>query len=142
MAVSSRLAANNYTAPPSLLATAQAVRDVDNTNPATNSLGAAVNRSASAGDPWSAQIPNVIYGPGTAGKLMGDNLNATVTSRLAVSDYVIPPNTAQIAAATRMSTTRIPRRDPWATKLITPLRLETHGQLRCLALILTGLQEA
>ena len=101
VAVSSRLAANRYTAPASLLATAQAVRDVDNTNPAANSLGAAVNRSASAGDPWSAQIPNAIYGAGTAGKLIGDTLNATVASRLAASAYVIPPNVDQIAEATR-----------------------------------------
>ena len=99
-AVSSRLAANNYTAPPTLLATAQAVRDVDNTNPATNSLGEAINDAASAGDPWGTQLPGS-YGVGTAGKLISDQLNASVASRLAAANYVIPPNVAQIAAATR-----------------------------------------
>jgi hypothetical protein len=129
--VSSRLAANNYVVPPTIQTISVAVRDVDNTNPATNSLGAAVNRSASAGDPWSAQIPNPAYGTGTAGKLIGDNLNATMTSRLAASAYVVPPNTSQIAAATRdIDNTNPPpgslgdkvnsaasAGDPWATAL-------------------------
>ena len=141
--ISSRLAANNYTAPPSLLSTAQAVRDVDNTNPASGSLGAAVNRAASAGDPWSAQIPNPAYGVGTAGKLIGDTLNATVASRLAASAYVVPPNVSQIAAATRDVDNSNPvpgsmgdkinaaasAGDPWATVLPGTYGIGTAGDL-------------
>jgi hypothetical protein len=44
------------------------------------STGAALSAAGSAGDPWSTALPGA-YGAGTAGKLMGDNLNATVSSR-------------------------------------------------------------
>ena len=142
-AVSSRLAANSYTSPPSVLSIAQATRDVDNTNPAANSLGAAVNRSASAGDPWGAQLPNAAYGPGTAGKLISDTMNAPVASRLAASAYVVPPNTSQIAAATRdVDNTNPPpgslgaginsaasAGDPWATALPGAYSAGTAGDL-------------
>ena len=36
--------------------------------------------AASAGDPWTTELPGA-YGAGTAGKIVGDNLNATVSSR-------------------------------------------------------------
>ena len=36
--------------------------------------------AASAGDPWTTTLPGA-YGAGTAGKIIGDNLNATVSSR-------------------------------------------------------------
>jgi hypothetical protein len=36
--------------------------------------------AGAAGDPWSTALPGV-YGAGTAGKIVGDNLNATVSSR-------------------------------------------------------------
>lgn len=36
--------------------------------------------AASAGDPWTTALPGA-YGAGTAGKIVGDNLNATVSSR-------------------------------------------------------------
>jgi hypothetical protein len=57
-----------------------AVRDVSNTAPATGSLGDKVNSAASAGDPWATQLPGS-YGAGTAGKIVGDNINATISSR-------------------------------------------------------------
>lgn len=44
------------------------------------STGAALNAAGSAGDPWSTPLPGA-YGAGTAGKIIGDNLNATVGSR-------------------------------------------------------------
>lgn len=37
--------------------------------------------AGAAGDPWATTIPGA-YGAGTAGKIVGDNLNATITSRL------------------------------------------------------------
>ncbi|MDM7995651.1 MAG: hypothetical protein QUT30_08210 [Acidobacteriota bacterium] len=57
-----------------------AVRDVSNTAPAAGSLGDKVNSAASAGDPWATQLPGS-YGAGTAGKIVGDNINATISSR-------------------------------------------------------------
>jgi hypothetical protein len=44
--------------------------------------GLALNSAGSAGDPWSTTIP-ASYAVGTAGRIIGDNLNATVTSRMA-----------------------------------------------------------
>jgi hypothetical protein len=44
------------------------------------SAGAGIAAAASAGDPWSTVLPGV-YGIGTAGKIIGDNLNAAITSR-------------------------------------------------------------
>lgn len=44
------------------------------------SAGNALNAAGSAGDPWSTSLPGA-YGAGSAGKIIGDNLNATVGSR-------------------------------------------------------------
>ena len=51
--------------------------------------GAGLNSAGSAGDPWSTAVPGA-YGAGTAGKILGDNLNATVSSRLASASYTAP----------------------------------------------------
>lgn len=42
--------------------------------------GKALTDAGSAGDPWSTALPGA-YGAGTAGKIIGDNINATVSSR-------------------------------------------------------------
>jgi hypothetical protein len=44
------------------------------------STGAALNAAGSAGDPWTTPLPGA-YGAGTAGKIIGDNLDAAVSSR-------------------------------------------------------------
>lgn len=44
------------------------------------STGAALSAAGSAGDPWSTVLPGA-YGAGTAGKIIGDNINATISSR-------------------------------------------------------------
>lgn len=46
------------------------------------STGEALDDAGSAGDPWNTALPGS-YGAGTAGKIVGDNLNATVSSRSA-----------------------------------------------------------
>jgi hypothetical protein len=46
----------------------------------SGSTGAALNAAGSAGDPWGTALPGA-YGAGTAGKIIGDNVNATVSSR-------------------------------------------------------------
>jgi len=42
--------------------------------------GAALSAAGSAGDPWSTSLPGA-YGAGTAGNILGNNLNAAVSSR-------------------------------------------------------------
>lgn len=42
--------------------------------------GASLNAAGSAGDPWATSLPGS-YGAGTAGNIVGNNLNATVSSR-------------------------------------------------------------
>lgn len=44
------------------------------------STGTGLNAAGSAGDPWVTALPGA-YGAGSAGKILGDNLNATVSSR-------------------------------------------------------------
>ena len=44
------------------------------------STGAGLSAAGAAGDPWSTLIPGA-YGSGTAGKIVGDNVNATISSR-------------------------------------------------------------
>lgn len=51
--------------------------------------GAALNAAGSAGDPWSTPLPGA-YGAGTAGKIIGDNINATISSRMAT--FSLPSN--------------------------------------------------
>jgi hypothetical protein len=57
------------------------------------STGAGLTSASSAGDPWSTVIP-ASYGAGTAGKILGDNVNATISSRASqtsldtLDDYV------------------------------------------------------
>ena len=59
----------------------------------SGSTGAALNAAGAAGDPWSTALPGV-YGAGTAGKIVGDNVNATISSRASqtsldtLDDYV------------------------------------------------------
>ena len=44
--------------------------------------GAALNSASSAGDPWNTSLPGA-YASGTAGYIVGNNLDAAVSSRLA-----------------------------------------------------------
>lgn len=60
---------------------------------AAGSTGNALNAAGSAGDPWTTALPGA-YGAGTAGKIVGDNVNATISSRAsqasvdAIDDFV------------------------------------------------------
>jgi hypothetical protein len=47
---------------------------------ASGTFGGALNAAGSAGDPWSTTLPGS-YAPGTAGYIVGTNLNAAITSR-------------------------------------------------------------
>jgi len=73
------------TAPPTSADIADAVWDEAlSGHLSSGSTGNALNAAGSAGDPWATALPGA-YGAGTAGKIVGDNLNATVSSRLASS---------------------------------------------------------
>lgn len=70
----------------------------------SGSTGAALNAAGSAGDPWSTPLPGA-YGSGTAGKLIGDNLDAAVSSRLAAGSYTAPPSASAVATQVRTELT-------------------------------------
>src|SRR5438128_2206543 len=60
---------------------------------AAGTVGTKINTSGSAADPLANPVSN--YGiAGTVGKLIGDQLNATVGSRLAAASYTAPDNTS------------------------------------------------
>lgn len=48
------------------------------------STGAALSAAGGSGDPWATVLP-ASYGAGTAGKIIGDNIDALVSSRMAES---------------------------------------------------------
>ena len=140
--VSTRLSSSGYTVPPTVTEIANNVRDVDNRTPAVNSLGAAVNSAASAGDPWATVLPGS-YGPNTAGDLIGTNLNAQVSTRLGTTDYVIPPSVIAISESVRDVNNVTPAAnslgamvkagsdagDPWAASLPGSYAAGSAGQI-------------
>jgi hypothetical protein len=70
------------------------------------STGAALSAAGGSGDPWSTALPGG-YGAGTAGKIIGDNINAAISSRMA--SYTQPTGflAATFPAGTVASTTNI-----------------------------------
>ena len=62
------------------------------------STGNALNAAGSSGDPWSTPLPGA-YGSGTAGKIVGDNLNATVSSRATQTSVDDLPTNAELTTA-------------------------------------------
>jgi len=76
--------------------------------------GNALNAAGSAGDPWSTTLPGA-YGAGSAGKIIGDNLNATVSSRMATFSYTAPDNSS--ITAIKAKTDNLPT-DPADQSLI------------------------
>lgn len=57
-----------------------------------------LDAAGSAGDPWVTTLPGA-YGAGTAGKIIGDNLNATVGSRATQTSVDDLPTNAELATA-------------------------------------------
>lgn len=71
----------NATTPPTASAIADQVWDeVLSGHLTSGTTGAGLNAAGAAGDPWSTTLPGA-YGAGTAGKILGTNLDATVSSR-------------------------------------------------------------
>ncbi len=79
---------------------------------AAGSTGLALNSAGAAGDPWLTALPGA-YGAGTAGNIVGNNLDATVSSRasaanLAIVAGYIDTEVAAILADTTNIKTRLP----------------------------------
>lgn len=60
------------------------------------STGAAVNAAGSAGDPWSTPLPGA-YGAGTAGNVVGNRLDAAVSSRSTYAGADTPGTTTLLS---------------------------------------------
>ena len=62
------------------------------------STAEALGAAGAAGDPWTTLLPGS-YGSGSAGKIVGDNLNATVSSRATQTSVDDVPTNAELATA-------------------------------------------
>lgn len=85
--------------PPTVGEIADAVWDEATSGHSTaGSTGKALTDAGSAGDPWSTALPGA-YGSGTAGKIVGDNINATVSSRATQTSVDDVPTNGELATA-------------------------------------------
>lgn len=82
------------------------------------STGNALNAAGSAGDPWATALPGA-YGAGTAGNIIGNRIDAAITSRLAAASYTTPPTVALIRAEMDSNSTKL--------DVATSTRLATAG---------------
>lgn len=73
----------------------------------SGTFGAAVVAAGSAGDPWSTSLPGA-YSSGTAGYIVGTNLDATVSSRMATysqpTGFLAATFPATVASTTNITT--------------------------------------
>lgn len=72
----------------------------------SGTTGAGLNAAGSAGDPWATALPGA-YGSGTAGKIIGDNINATISSRLASASYTAPLDAAGVRTAVGLASANL-----------------------------------
>lgn len=85
-AITTRLADADFVDPPTLGDIADSVWDEPIAGHLTaGSTGELLDDAGTAGDPWSTALPGA-YSAGQAGKIVGDTLDAAVSSRLAAVD--------------------------------------------------------
>lgn len=97
--ISSRLASASYTTPPTAAANADAVWDEAlSGHLGAGSTGEALNAAGAAGDPWTTALPGA-YGAGSAGSIIGNNINATVSSRASQVSVDDIPTNAELATS-------------------------------------------
>jgi hypothetical protein len=72
----------------------------------SGSTGAALNAAGAAGDPWSTTLPGA-YGAGTAGYIVGTNVDALISSRLATAGYTAPLDAAATRTALGMTSANL-----------------------------------
>ena len=132
VATSTRMATFTYTSPPSVALIADGVWDeILSGHLTAGSTGSALNSASSAGDPWNTILPGA-YGANTAGNIVGNRLDAAITTRLASASYTAPPSASTVA--TQVWSETLPgtytatqagfklnaagsAADPWATSL-------------------------
>lgn len=83
----------------------------------SGTTGAGLNAASSAGDPWATALPGA-YGNGTAGKIIGANLDATVSSRTKPAD-------TQAAVTTVTNLTNAPTSGDFTAAMKTSLNAAT-----------------
>ena len=82
-----------------IAAVAPAVWDVPLASHLTaGTTGNALNAAGAAGDPWTTALPGA-YGAGSAGYIVGSNLDAAVSTRLATAGYTAPLDAAGTRSA-------------------------------------------
>lgn len=75
--------------PPTAAAIADAVWDeVLSGHLTPGTTGNALNAAGAAGDPWTTILPGS-YGEGTAGKLIGDNIDAPISTRVETGEMTV-----------------------------------------------------
>lgn len=87
------------------------------------STGNALNAAGSAGDPWSTSLPGA-YGAGSAGLILGTNLNATVSSRATPAQVNTEADSA--LADVGLTTTITGRIDAAVTTRATPAQVNAE----------------
>lgn len=68
--------------------------------------GNALNAAGAAGDPWSTALPGA-YSAGSAGYIIGTNVDATISSRLASASYTSPLDAAGTRTAIGMASANL-----------------------------------
>jgi len=97
-AISTRMATFTYTTPPTAAAIATQVWS--ETLPGTytsNQAGFKLNAAGSAADPWATTLPGA-YAAGSAGNIIGNRLDAAVSSRMAT--FTLPTRFSSLAIDT------------------------------------------
>jgi hypothetical protein len=99
--VSTRLAASSYSSPPTGPQIASAVwTDTATADFAVaNSAGDKITRAANIADPWAVSLPGS-YASGTAGAIIGGNLDARVSSRSVYAGGPVASVTAPVTVGT------------------------------------------
>ena len=86
VATSTRMATFTYTTPPTVVQIADGVWDeVLSGHLTVGTTGAALNSASSSGDPWNTILPGA-YGVNTAGNIIGNRLDAAVSTRSTLTD--------------------------------------------------------
>ena len=72
----------------------------------SGTTGAALNAAGSSGDPWATALPGA-YGAGTAGNIVGTNLNATVSSRSTYSGGAVASVTGSVGSVVGLTASNL-----------------------------------
>lgn len=70
------------------------------------SVGSALNAAGSAGDPWATTLPGA-YGAGTAGNIIGNRIDAAISSRLATAGYTAPLDASGVRGAVGLASANL-----------------------------------